>query len=75
MSQFDKDDMDPMGFLKLDVLGVRMQSAMAYTIQEIARVSEQVVDLDAVDRADPAVYQTIRSTNTLGMFQIESPGQ
>jgi error-prone DNA polymerase len=75
MSQFDKDDMDPMGFLKLDVLGVRMQSAMAYTIQEIARVSEKTVDLDSVDRADPAVYQTIRTTNTLGMFQIESPGQ
>ena len=30
MSQFDKHDMDPMGMLKLDVLGVRMQSAMAY---------------------------------------------
>ncbi len=75
MSQFDKDDMDPMGFLKLDVLGVRMQSAMAYTIQEIARVSEKAVDLDAVDRSDPEVYRTIRTTNTLGMFQIESPGQ
>jgi error-prone DNA polymerase len=75
MSQFDKDDMDPMGFLKLDVLGVRMQSAMAYTIQEIARVSEKAVDLDSVDRADPEVYKTIRTTNTLGMFQIESPGQ
>jgi error-prone DNA polymerase len=75
MSQFDKDDMDPMGFLKLDVLGVRMQSAMAYTVSELSRVRGEKLDLDAIPRNDPAVYQLIRTTNTLGMFQIESPGQ
>ncbi len=75
MSQFDKDDMDPMGFLKLDVLGVRMQSAMAYTIKEIKRVKNIDLDLDKVTRDDPAVYKMIRTTNTLGLFQIESPGQ
>jgi len=75
MSQFDKDDMDPMGFLKLDVLGVRMQSAMAYTIKEIKRVKNVDLDLDKVARDDPAVYKMIRTTNTLGLFQIESPGQ
>ncbi|MFM6963850.1 MAG: DNA polymerase III subunit alpha, partial [Micrococcales bacterium] len=75
MSQFDKDDMDPMGMLKLDVLGVRMQSAMAYAVREIARVSGETLDLDAIDRADPETFKNIRSTNTLGIFQIESPGQ
>lgn len=75
MSQFDKDDMDPMGFLKLDVLGVRMQSAMAYSIREVARVSGKQVELDDVPRDDPEVFRLIRTTNTLGMFQIESPGQ
>ena len=75
MSQFDKDDMDPMGMLKLDVLGVRMQSAMAYAVREIERVSGKKLDLDSVDRADEATFKTIRSTHTLGMFQIESPGQ
>ena len=75
MSQFDKDDMDPMGFLKLDVLGVRMQSAMAYSVREISRVSNKKVDLDSISRSDPDVYKLIRTTNTLGMFQIESPGQ
>ena len=38
MSQFDKDDVEQMGLLKLDVLGIRMQSAMAYALDEIARV-------------------------------------
>ena len=75
MSQFDKDDMDPMGFLKLDVLGVRMQSAMAYTVREIARVDGQELDLDSVAKDDAQVYKLIRTTNTLGIFQIESPGQ
>jgi error-prone DNA polymerase len=75
MSQFDKDDMDPMGFLKLDVLGVRMQSAMAFATAEIARVKGERIDLDGIPKDDPKVYELIRSTNTLGMFQIESPGQ
>ena len=75
MSQFDKDDMDPMGFLKLDVLGVRMQSSMAYTVSEISRVRGKEFDLDAVPKDDPDVYKLIRTTNTLGIFQIESPGQ
>ena len=75
MSQFDKDDMDPMGMLKLDVLGVRMQSAMAYAVREAARVRGEVIDLDNVPRDDAATFKLIRTTDTLGIFQIESPGQ
>lgn len=75
MSQFDKDDMDPMGFLKLDVLGVRMQSTMAYAIKEISRTRNIDIDLDAIAKDDADVYKMIRTTKTLGVFQIESPGQ
>jgi error-prone DNA polymerase len=75
MSQFDKDDIDPMGFLKLDVLGVRMQSALAYTVSEIKRTRGEEIDLDRIALDDPDVFQMIRTTNTLGLFQIESPGQ
>ncbi|NLS08691.1 DNA polymerase III subunit alpha [Nesterenkonia sp. MY13] len=94
MSQFDKDDIDDMGLLKLDVLGVRMQSTMAYAVQEIARVNgadaaaegglpedvdyiseDGVVDLDALPKDDEDTFEMIRTTNTLGCFQIESPGQ
>ena len=38
MTQFDKDDVEHMGLLKLDVLGVRMQSTLAYAIDEVERV-------------------------------------
>lgn len=75
MSQFDKDDMDPMGMLKLDILGVRMQSSMAYAIREIERVSGELLDLEAIPKDDPETFKQIRTTNTLGIFQIESPGQ
>jgi error-prone DNA polymerase len=100
MSQFDKDDVEEVGLLKLDVLGVRMQSAMAYAVDEIARVDgpgaaeagnhpsgacapgsgylDPVtgrINLDAVPRDDEATFRLIRTTHTLGVFQIESPGQ
>ncbi|HSP76668.1 MAG TPA: DNA polymerase III subunit alpha [Cryobacterium sp.] len=75
MSQFDKHDMDPMGLIKLDVLGVRMQSAMAHAIEEHRRLSGETIDLDRIPLDDQATFELIRSTRTLGVFQLESPGQ
>ncbi|MFJ8938133.1 DNA polymerase III subunit alpha [Streptomyces sp. NPDC102365] len=77
MSQFDKEDVEDLGLLKLDVLGVRMQSAMAHAVAEVERATGDRVDLDAVavEEGDPETYRLIRSTETLGCFQIESPGQ
>jgi error-prone DNA polymerase len=78
MSQFDKDDVEDLGLLKLDVLGIRMQSAMAHAVDEIRRVDGVDVDLDdptCVALDDPATFRLIQSTRTLGCFQIESPGQ
>jgi len=75
MSQFDKDDVEDLGFLKVDVLGVRMQSALAYAVSEIARTGGVAPDIDAVDLEDHKTFELIRSTKTLGCFQIESPGQ
>ena len=84
MTQFDKDDVEHMGLLKLDVLGVRMQSALAYAVDEVARVegasahgaSESGrIDLERVPQDDAKTFELIQSTRTLGCFQIESPGQ
>ena len=75
MSQFDKDEVEAMGLLKLDVLGVRMQSAIAHALDEIARVEGVEVDIDAISLDDEPTFELIRSTRTLGCFQIESPGQ
>jgi error-prone DNA polymerase len=75
MSQFDKVDVEDVGLLKLDVLGVRMLSAMAHAVSEVERVSGERLDLDRIPDGDPATYELIRSAETLGCFQIESPGQ
>src|SRR5580765_2380119 len=78
MSQFDKDDVETLGLLKLDVLGIRMQSAMAHAVAEVERVDGIRVDLDDpadVPLDDEATYRLIRTSHTLGCFQIESPGQ
>ncbi|MFG2950589.1 DNA polymerase III subunit alpha [Streptomyces adustus] len=75
MSQFDKEDVEDLGLLKLDVLGVRMQSAMAHAVAEVERATGERIDLDSVAPGDPATYRLIRSAETLGCFQIESPGQ
>lgn len=78
MSQFDKEDVEDLGLLKLDVLGVRMQSAMAHAVAEIGRATGEKLDIDdpaQVPPGDAETYQLIRSTETLGCFQIESPGQ
>ncbi|KAB1150484.1 DNA polymerase III subunit alpha [Streptomyces luteolifulvus] len=75
MSQFDKDDVEDLGLLKLDVLGVRMQSAMAHAVAETERATGERIDLDSLAPGDPATYGLIRSAETLGCFQIESPGQ
>ena len=75
MSQYDKDDIDDMGLLKLDVLGVRMQSAMAHALTEIERTTGERVDLHQIAHDDKQTFDLIRTANTLGVFQIESPGQ
>ena len=75
MLEFDKDDVEDIGLLKLDVLGVRMQSAIAHAVEEIRRTADPDFDIDTVPLDDPATYKLIQSTQTLGLFQIESPGQ
>jgi error-prone DNA polymerase len=78
MSQFDKDDVEDLGLLKLDVLGIRMQSSMAHAVDEIERLEEVRLDLDDEQQVpfdDAKTFHMISRAQTLGCFQIESPGQ
>jgi error-prone DNA polymerase len=75
LSHLDKDDAEIAGVIKLDVLGVRMQSAMALALAEINRVTNRDIDLDGIRRDDKDTYAMIQSSRTIGCFQIESPGQ
>jgi len=78
MSQFDKDDVEDLGLLKLDVLGIRMQSSMAHAVDEVERLEGVRIDLDdeqQVPLDDERTFHMISRSKTLGCFQIESPGQ
>jgi len=75
MVQFDKDGVESIGLLKLDVLGVRMQSSISYAISEIKRTTGAELDIDTIPLDDAPTFDLIKSTRTLGIFQIESPGQ
>lgn len=80
MLQADKEDIELGGFglVKLDVLGVRMQSAMAHAVAEIRRTTGRAIDLDNpdhVDVNDQQAFEMIRASDTVGLFQLESPGQ
>ncbi len=75
MAQFDKDDVEALGLCKLDILGVRMLSSMAHCVEEVTRVRGTELDLGSIPCDDEPTYELIRSTRTLGCFQIESPGQ
>jgi error-prone DNA polymerase len=72
LSQLDKDDAETAGVIKLDVLGVRMQSAMACALTQIPG---DPIDLDRIPRDDEPTFEMIRKARTIGCFQIESPGQ
>ncbi len=75
MLQADKDDVEELGLPKLDILGVRMFSAIAHASDEIERTDGVRHQLEAMPRDDRATFDLIRSSKTLGCFQIESPGQ
>jgi error-prone DNA polymerase len=75
MIQADKDDVELLGYLKLDILGVRMLSSMRHAIDEIARTTGEKIDLDRIPLDDEATFELISASDTLGCFQIESPGQ
>jgi error-prone DNA polymerase len=75
MIQADKDDVELLGYLKLDILGVRMLSSMRHAIDEIARTTGEKIDLDRIPLDDEPTFELIRASDTLGCFQIESPGQ
>jgi error-prone DNA polymerase len=73
--QWDKDSCSDAGFLKIDLLGLGMLSAVERCVDEIARVRGKRVDLSRVPLDDAAVWEGIRAAETTGTFQIESRAQ
>src|SRR5437764_439102 len=75
MVQWDKDSCADAGFLKIDLLGLGMLSAVASCVDEIARARGQRIDLSRIPYDDERVYREIQEAETMGVFQIESRAQ
>jgi error-prone DNA polymerase len=75
MVQWDKDSCGDAGFLKIDLLGLGMLSAVERCVDEIARVRGERIDLSRIPYDDQEVYDRIQEAETMGVFQIESRAQ
>jgi len=75
LCQWDKDSCADAGFLKIDLLGLGMLSAVESCIDEIAHVRGKPLDLSRIPLDDPGVYAEIQRADTVGVFQIESRAQ
>ncbi|HUH20238.1 MAG TPA: error-prone DNA polymerase, partial [Gaiellaceae bacterium] len=75
LCQWDKDSCSDAGFLKIDLLGLGMLSAVEDCVEQVARVHGETVDLSRVPLEDLDVYREIQAADTIGVFQIESRAQ
>jgi error-prone DNA polymerase len=75
LCQWDKDSCSDAGFLKIDLLGLGMLSAVEDCVEQIARTHGEVIDLSRIPFDDPAIYDDIQRADTIGTFQIESRAQ
>ncbi len=73
--QWDKDSCSDAGFVKIDLLGLGMLSAVEECVDLIARARGETVDLSRIGFTDPSVYAEIQDADTVGVFQIESRAQ
>jgi error-prone DNA polymerase len=75
MVQWDKDSCADAGFLKIDLLGLGMLSAVERCVDLIHEARHEHVDLSRIDLGDRRVYREIQEAQTTGVFQIESRAQ
>jgi error-prone DNA polymerase len=75
LCQWDKDSCSDAGFLKIDLLGLGMLSAVEDCVEQIAGTHDEVIDLSRIPFDDPTVYDDIQRADTIGAFQIESRAQ
>jgi error-prone DNA polymerase len=75
MCQWDKDSCSDAGFLKIDLLGLGMLSAVEECVDQVARLRNETIDLSRIALDDKDVFAEIQRADTVGDFQIESRAQ
>ncbi|MFJ2988947.1 error-prone DNA polymerase [Collimonas sp. NPDC087041] len=73
--QWDKDDLDALGLLKVDVLALGMLSMLQRALTMVGEQRGEAFEMQDIPREDPATYKMICQADTIGVFQIESRAQ
>ncbi|WP_396202442.1 DNA polymerase III subunit alpha [Gemmatimonas sp.] len=73
--QWEKDDLDPVGLVKIDLLGLGMLTVVQDCLLYIRHTRGTTIDLGQLDMSDQAVYDVMCRADTVGLFQIESRAQ
>jgi len=73
LAQYDKDDLETLGLIKIDLLSLRMLGAIARAVEDIKKKKPEF-NLDEIPCDDEKTYELLRSAKTIGCFQLESPG-
>ncbi|MGI6488079.1 MAG: DNA polymerase III subunit alpha [Syntrophomonadaceae bacterium] len=74
ITQFDKEDVEALGLVKLDLLSLRTISAIEDAMSSIHR-QDRALSYEDIPLDDPATYRMLNSGQTIGVFQLESPAQ
>jgi error-prone DNA polymerase len=74
VAQWDKDDCEDLGIIKVDFLGLGMMSVLQDAV-ELARRRGRPLELDRLPPDDPQVFAMLRKADTIGVFQVESRAQ
>src|SRR5438093_1014067 len=75
VAQFDKRDVEDLGLVKMDLLGLRTLSLVKDAVADIEARHGELLELGSLPLDDPAVYDLICEVDTIGLFQVESRAQ
>jgi len=75
ISQYDKDDIERLGVVKLDLLSLPTLTVIEDTLINIKKSLDIDIDIDKIPRDDPEAFAILRDGKTIGTFQLESPAQ
>jgi DNA polymerase-3 subunit alpha len=74
VTQFGMEAIEKLGLVKMDFLGLRTLSMIEDTLENIRLNGKEVPDINAIPLGDPLTFGLLQGADTLGVFQLESPG-
>ncbi len=75
ISQYDKDDIERLGIVKMDLLALPTLTVIEDTLTGVKRNRGIEIDIDQIPQDDPEAFAMLRDGKTIGTFQLESPAQ